>query len=75
MFDGLPFPMVLAPKSPMCGEQLCGWAASNRAQLAQQLKTSGAVLFRGFPVHGAVDFQGFVDALGIVSLPYVGKSK
>jgi alpha-ketoglutarate-dependent taurine dioxygenase len=66
--DGTVFPLVY---SPPAGSHL-QWAKDNRLDLAQELKQHGAILFRGFEIHSAEDFQHFVEALGIKPLPYVG---
>lgn len=51
---------------------LIEWAALHKSSLALELRDQGAILFRGFPIKCAEDFQDFVDALGIENLPYVG---
>ena len=72
--DGSVFPKIYANTDPACTtrESLVNWATQNAAELAQELKAECAILFRGFPIRSAEDFQAFVDALGVKSLPYVG---
>lgn len=36
------------------------------------LHQTGAILFRGFPLTSASDFNHFVEAFGFLELPYVG---
>ena len=65
--------MVLEPTERVSSKkEMLEWAAANKKSLALELRQQGAILFRGFPIHCAEDFQDFVDALGIENLPYVG---
>lgn len=45
---------------------------SHKPWLESRLHRAGAVLFRGFPVSGAGDFNDVVEAFGFDELPYVG---
>ena len=70
-FDGAPFPLVLSPQAP--ADQLATtleWVHAERQRLLDQSSQHGAVLFRGFPLHTAEDFDGFVAAFGLANFPY-----
>lgn len=47
-----------------------GWVMVNRLHLVEQAATHGAVLFRGFPLATAEDFDAFVAAFGLPNFPY-----
>jgi hypothetical protein len=65
--------MVLEPSTQISNKKdMFDWAAAHKSSLALELRKQGAILFRGFPINSAEDFQDFVDALGIENLPYVG---
>ncbi|MEM8683742.1 MAG: TauD/TfdA family dioxygenase [Pseudomonadota bacterium] len=46
------------------------WARENSAQLVDELSKHGAILFRGFPIDGAEDFDTFIRAFGLDSFTY-----
>jgi alpha-ketoglutarate-dependent taurine dioxygenase len=68
---GKPFPLVMA-----CGDgaatldQTAEWIGADREQLKAQTSEHGAILFRGFPVHTAEDFDAFVAAFALPNFPY-----
>jgi len=78
--EGIPFPRVLVAGpafSQTCSTQPPAQAVGeairrNRDWVESLLHSSGAVLFRGFPIHSAQDFNEFVVAFGYEELPYVG---
>ncbi|MEM8933198.1 MAG: hypothetical protein AAGE94_18565, partial [Acidobacteriota bacterium] len=43
--------------------QSIDWAANNRQQIADEVGRHGAVLFRGFPIDGAKDFDALLAGL------------
>jgi hypothetical protein len=47
-----------------------GWVEANRQELLRLASVHGAVLFRGFPLATAEDFDAFVAALNIPNFPY-----
>jgi alpha-ketoglutarate-dependent taurine dioxygenase len=47
-----------------------GWVTANRRHLIDQAATHGAVLFRGFPLATAEDFDAFVAAFDLPNFPY-----
>ncbi|WP_149830548.1 TauD/TfdA family dioxygenase [Streptomyces tailanensis] len=54
-------PPVAAPS--MAGVRLDAWAVANRATVEQHLRTSGALLFRGFEVREAAAFEQVLSSL------------
>jgi len=73
--DGTLFPMVLLPPSPdesLSVEFFVNAIRHNRAWIDNQLKRVGALLFRGFPVRSASDFNAVVEAFGWEEQPYLG---
>lgn len=78
--EGIPFPRVLVAGpafSQTCSTQPPAQAVGeairrHREWVESLLHSSGAVLFRGFPIHSAQDFNEFVVAFGYEELPYVG---
>lgn len=71
---GVLFPSVLSP-NPSLQFDLSRFTDSIKRQkprLEDQLHSSGTVLFRGFPVETASDFNSVVEAFGFDELPYVG---
>lgn len=74
LYSGIQFPVVITP-SPAASFTLSALTKTIEAQkpyLEAQLRKSGAVLFRGFPVNSASDFNDVVEASGFEEFPYVG---
>src|SRR5262249_54091296 len=46
------------------------WAAVHRDELLRHSAAHGAILFRGFPLGTAEDFDAFVAAFGLPNFPY-----
>jgi hypothetical protein len=46
------------------------WAWRNRAEVLDDAMHHGAVLFRGFPLKTAEDFDAFISAFGMPNFPY-----
>ena len=65
-----PFPLVLACSGPATREWTAQWIAENRSRLCAQASRHGAVLFRGFPLAGAQDFDRFVAAFDLPNFAY-----
>lgn len=65
-------PVVIRCTKPSAtASETAEWVTSNQEYLTSQLTQHGAVLFRGFPLHSASDFDGFVGAFrGWADLPY-----
>ncbi|AEE76500.1 syringomycin biosynthesis enzyme-like protein [Arabidopsis thaliana] len=77
-YESKPFPAVISPPSasiPIPALSLPLFTQTIKTQkhyLDSLLHESGAVLFRGFPVNSADDFNDVVEAFGFDELPYVG---
>eukprot|EP01018_Ginkgo_biloba_P040830 Gb_08596 [translate_table: standard] len=71
--DGTLFPMVLLPATVHHTiESFTNAIQQNQEWITNQLKDAGAVLFRGFPVKNASDFNAVVEAFGWEEQPYLG---
>lgn len=70
--NGIPFPQVLQPRLQSDSASLVEAISKNKAWLEGQLERSGAILFRGFNVATAADFDAVVKAFDYEELPYVG---
>lgn len=74
LYNGIQFPVVLSPspRLPFTLSALTKTIEDQKQYLQALLRKSGAVLFRGFPVNTASDFNDVVEAFGFEELPYVG---
>ncbi|CAN6553056.1 unnamed protein product [Malus baccata var. baccata] len=78
LYDGNRFPAVIsptptpAPAAAAATPRLTETIQANKQYIQDQLRKSGAVLFRGFPVNTASDFNDVVEAFGYEENPYVG---
>lgn len=62
------YPTVCEPVTE--GVDLSSWAAHHREEIGRRLVESGAILFRGFPVADAREFNGYIDAVSGGALEY-----
>jgi len=70
---GEPFPLVFQCRSPNASlESVAAWIESHSSELCEQAGRHGAILFRGFPLATAEDFDRFVEAFGLENFPYEG---
>lgn len=68
---GQPFPLVLTCQSPAAdAAAACAWVQPRAASLCDQARRCGAVLFRGFPLRTASDFDQFIGAFGLPNFAY-----
>jgi alpha-ketoglutarate-dependent taurine dioxygenase len=68
---GKPFPLVLeCQTSAATLHATADWIAEIKHQLLQQAADHGAILFRGFPLSTAEDFDRFVSAFDLENFPY-----
>lgn len=68
---GATFPLVLECRTLGAGlADATAWAAANHADLLARSAAHGAVLFRGFPLATAEDFDAFVAAFDLPNFPY-----
>jgi alpha-ketoglutarate-dependent taurine dioxygenase len=68
--DGAAFPLVLACHSPGTLNEATGWLRDNRQRLCDEASRHGAILFRGFPLSTAEDFDRFITAFDLPNFPY-----
>ncbi|CAN1168466.1 Clavaminate synthase-like protein At3g21360 [Linum perenne] len=69
-----PFPAVLTP-NPSSSPSLSDFTSAVESQklyLSSLLHETGAILFRGFPLSTAHEFNQLVEAFGFPDYPYVG---
>lgn len=69
------FPLVLTPgPDASFGSALDvrTWLEQNNLALLEAGQNHGAILFRGFPLKNAEDFNVFVNSWGLEEFPYVG---
>jgi alpha-ketoglutarate-dependent taurine dioxygenase len=68
---GRTFPFALGCESSGVGlAAATAWVAANRGELIERTTAHGAVLFRGFPLSTAEDFDAFVTAFALPNFPY-----
>ncbi len=66
-------PLVIEPTASLTFEQFLEYIQKNQDSLSKKILTFGGILFRGFPVLGADNFNAVIDALGLGKpLSYVG---
>ncbi|CAL1378282.1 unnamed protein product [Linum trigynum] len=70
--DSPPFPAVLGPNSPPSLAEFTSAIESQKPLLESLLHKTGAILFRGFPVSSAAEFNQVVEAFGYPDQPYLG---
>lgn len=70
--DSQVLPLVVRPSA--AGVDAQAWAAENRAWVDTELLTAGAMLFRGFGIGSADEFNRFVEALAGKPLEYRERS-
>lgn len=65
------FPRVIAMTSEDTTlDEVRTWIGQHRDALLESLSQHGAILFRGFPVDSALDFDAFIRAFGLASFTY-----
>src|SRR3954453_16860153 len=70
-YNGQPFPLVLACRTAGAAlDAAAGWIADHREPLLRQASDHGAILFRGFPLATAEDFDRFVTAFDLPNFAY-----
>jgi alpha-ketoglutarate-dependent taurine dioxygenase len=71
LYAGEAFPLVRQCRSAGADlSRACEWLAARCDQLLEQAARAGAILFRGFPLATADDFDAFVAAFGLRNFPY-----
>eukprot|EP00249_Psilotum_nudum_P018823 c26977_g1_i1 orf=139-1128(+) len=80
VIDGIAFPKILQPAAG-CGDEgeeitrAVESVKQNRAWLEEQLHLHDAIMFRGFGLRSATDFEAFVEAFGWEELEYTGLAR
>ena len=70
-YNGQPFPLVLAnQRASATLDATAAWVSEHRAELLRQAADHGAILFRGFRLKTAEDFDRFIGAFGLANFPY-----
>ncbi|RBP48578.1 TauD/TfdA family dioxygenase [Arenicella xantha] len=70
-FESGAFPSVVSNSASLTDlDSVCTWVKDNLADIEEQLATTGAILFRGFPVSDAESFDTFSAAFGYPSFTY-----
>lgn len=70
-YDGNVFPLVLRCDSSAASlDKTRQWISQQREVLLEQVTLHGAILFRGFPVQDANDFDRFISAFDLENFPY-----
>lgn len=65
------FPSVIVNDGSVTSLSQCkSWVSDNMKELERQLKSSGAILFRGFPVDSAETFDAFSNAFAYPNFTY-----
>ncbi|CAH9056163.1 unnamed protein product [Cuscuta epithymum] len=72
LYDGRPFPAVLSPDPKASSPSFPVAIKEEKEWLEALLHQAGAIVFRGFPVNSASDFNDVVEAFGYDELPYIG---
>ncbi|KAJ8756120.1 hypothetical protein K2173_024667 [Erythroxylum novogranatense] len=70
LYGSVPFPSVLGPNPARASLPVL--VKNSKPYLESLLHETGAVLFRGFDVSSASQFNDVVEAFGFEELPYVG---
>ena len=68
LFEDRAFPWLCKPR--VAGVSLSEWAAAHNADIKQRLLDCGAILFRGFSVANASDFNCCIDAISQGAMEY-----
>jgi len=64
------FPLCLQAEDATDLPQVVAWLHENAGALTEKSARHGAILFRGFPLATAEDFDAFVLAFGLPNFPY-----
>lgn len=73
VYDGHAFPLVICPKDENISQSdTYSLISKNSEWFNNTLIKHGAILFRGFPLPGAEEFNDFVHSFNLQELPYIG---
>lgn len=73
--NGLDFPLLIENNATPIKQNkahFLAWIKDNKVELQDTLIKHGAVLFRGFPVESASEFEQMLDHTDYKNMPYVG---
>jgi alpha-ketoglutarate-dependent taurine dioxygenase len=73
--NGLDFPLLIENDATLKSQnkdQFLTWVQDNKTELQDKLIQHGAVLFRGFPLDSAAEFEQMLDHTDYINMPYVG---
>jgi alpha-ketoglutarate-dependent taurine dioxygenase len=71
MHHGRVFPLTLQCQTASTDlDATAAWVAEHRQSLLDQAAEHGVILFRGFPLASALDFDRFIAAFGLENFPY-----
>jgi len=62
--------VVVSDHAQLNIDQLTAWVKKNQAEFESELDRAGALLFRGFPISSAEDFDAFSSAFGYPGFTY-----
>lgn len=65
-----PFPAIYGTSGQAENQEVFDWTSLNKQTILSQLAKDGAVLFRGFPLTTAQDFDAFITALDLPVFTY-----
>ena len=71
----LDFPLIIKPSDPDIAKEKSNflkWVSTHGEELHNKLIQHGAILFRGFPVESANDFEAMLNHSRYKNMPYVG---
>ncbi|MEM1008641.1 MAG: TauD/TfdA family dioxygenase [Myxococcota bacterium] len=70
-WDDNVFPQILHNTESLTSIEVCeSWIQTHQSQLEEALEASGALLFRGFPIHDAQTFERFSAAFAYPNFTY-----
>jgi hypothetical protein len=69
-YYGKPFPLALAAEADGDQQAALDWVRDTRHDLDARLSEHGAILFRGFPLASAADFDAFIKAFDYPNFRY-----
>jgi alpha-ketoglutarate-dependent taurine dioxygenase len=72
LVDGLDLPLLIEPV--IGGIDLPLWLETHCTELTESLRYHGAILFRGFGLHGDDGFQRALAGTGVRLMPYIEKA-
>ena len=76
LIGGTVFPLTVSPnESIRTIDDTTEFLKQNLIQIQDKLLKHGSILFRGFPIADAKDFNDFALAFGWEDLPYIGMLK